>query len=284
MNAPKPRTGIVHGMEAAEYHAGPEVSNTMLSAMHKSPAHCYALHLDPQRPRLEPTAAMRAGTLTHTAILEPHRLATDYTVRPADVDYRTKDGKAWRDSQTLPIVDAADMVAAQSMREAVMRVKALRDLLSKGMAETSGFWRDEASGLLCRCRPDWLHPHGPRAVTVLDIKTIADITPRSIERSIAAYGYHRQAAHYRRGMEACGVAVQEFVFGFVSSSYPYIAAAYVLDDDTAEQGADEVAELLARYADCQKRGEWPAYGDGYQLTGLPAWARRSQEIEVSFAE
>lgn len=275
--------GLHRGIPAEQYHADPDsVSNTMLSAMNKSAAHCYALHIDPARPIIEPTEAMKRGTLTHTAILEPDTLADRYVVRPSEVDYRTKDGKAWRDSQTASIINADDFNAAQAMRAAFVRVKALSNLLSSGDAEASVFWQDKATGLRCRARPDWLHWHGPKRVTVLDVKTINDITADGIQRAIATYGYHRQAAHYSNGLRAVGIEVEEFVFGFVSSSYPYIAAAYVLDDETAQQGADEVDELLGRFADCKARNEWPAFGDGYQLTGLPTWAKRTGEVEVSY--
>ena len=280
MSAP---IGLVLGMPASAYHADTDsVSNTMLSSMNKSPAHCWALHLDPQRPQRTPTAAMLAGTIAHTAILEPDNLAREYVVKPADIDYRTKDGRAWRDAQTATIITAEDLLVAEQQRAAVMRVPALRTLLESGDSEASVFWRDQATGLRCRARPDKLHWHNSRSVSVLDIKSINDLTLDSVQRAIATYGYHRQEAHYTAGMRAAGFDVQEFVFGFVSSSYPYLAAAYVLDDETKQQGADEVGELLALFAECKRSGKWPAFGDGYQLAGLPGWAKRTSEVEVTF--
>lgn len=282
MNATLPM-GLVRGMPAEVYHADPSsVSNTMLSAMAKSPAHCYALHLAPYRPKREPTDAMLAGTLAHTAILEPAALRQRYVEKPGGMRFSTKEGMAWRDAQTLQIISRDDMDAAEAQRAAVMRVTSLANLLSKGEAETSAFWLDKASGLRCRARPDWLHWTGPKRVVALDIKTISELTPEAVQRAIASYGYHRQQAHYSDGLQACGIEVEEFVFGFVSSSYPFLAAAYVLDDETAQQGRDEVAELRDRYANCLRMGEWPAFGDGYQLTSLPTWAKRSSEVEVSY--
>lgn len=279
-----PPLGLVRNLPAAAYHADPDsVSNTMLSAMNKSPAHCYALHLAPDRPQFTPTAAMLGGTLAHTVILEPHRLELEYVVKPADIDYRTKDGKAWRDAQALTIVDADAVDLAKRQRAALHSVTSLRDLLTFGDPEASIFWEDATTGLRCRARPDWLSWHDKRTATCLDIKTISDLTPDVVQKAIASYGYHRQAAHYRNGLRACGIDVREFVFGFVSSTYPVLAAAFVLDDETLQQGSDEVAELLARFADCQKLNVWPAFGHGYQLTGLPTWAKRSSEVEVSWA-
>lgn len=279
MNAP--RLGIFRDLPAALYHADPgSVSNTMLSAMNKSPAHCWALHLDPSRPPNFSTPAMRAGSLAHTVILEPEAARARYVVKPPGIDYRTKDGKAWRDERTAEIISMEDLSAADAQQFAFLRVTALRNLLAGGEAETSLFWTDSATGLRCRARPDWLHWHGPKRATVLDVKTIADLTPEAVQRAISSYGYHRQAAHYTAGLQACGIEVEEFVFGFVSSSYPYLAAAYVLDDETMQQGRDEVGELLDRFANCQQINEWPAFGDGYQFTGLPTWAKRPSEVEI----
>lgn len=280
-----PPLGLVRGMPAAQYHADPgSVSNTMLNAMNDSPAHCYALHLDPNRPERKATAAMQAGTLAHTIILEPHRLARDYVIRPPEIDYRTTAGKAWRDSQSATIVDGDAVDLAERQRDAILRVASLRELLAAGDAEASIFWEDATTGLRCRARPDWLHWHDSRTVSVLDVKTISELTLKAIQSAVGGYGYHRQRAHYCNGLKACGITVREFVFGFVSSSYPVLAAAFVLDEETAQQGADEVAELLDRFAYCQERNEWPAFGDGYQLTGLPAWAKRTNEIELEIIQ
>jgi exodeoxyribonuclease VIII len=274
--------GLVKGMPSETYHSDPGVSNSMLSTMNKSPAHCYALHLDPDRPQSEPTAAMAAGTLAHAAILEPETLVQRYVVKPKDIDYRTSVGKAWRDAQTADIVDAEQLLTAQAQRKAFLRVTALKNLMSSGDAETSAFAIDKATGVRVRARPDFLHWTGPKRATVLDVKTINDLTTDAIQRSIASYGYHRQAAHYCKVLRACGIEVDDFVFGFVSGSYPFLAAAYVLDDESMQQGREEVDELLDLYANCQKRGVWPAFGDGYQLASLPKWAKRSSETEVSY--
>lgn len=287
MNAPDTLPmGLVRGMSFADYLADPGVSNSMLTDMRKSPAHCYALHLAPDRPRDEPTDAMRGGTLAHTVILEPEQIPSRYAVRPDGMNFSTKAGKEWRDAVPagVTIVSAEAMRDAEAQRAAVMRVEVLRRLFGSGIAEASIFWIDRDTGLRCKARPDWLHFATPRKVVALDVKTISDLTSDAVERAVTFYGYYRQRAHYVNGLRACGLDVEDFGFAFVSSGYPFIAAPYLLDDETCDQGADEVAELLARFADCKARDEWPAFGNGFQLTGLLKWARRSQEVEVAFAD
>lgn len=287
MNAPETLPlGLVRGMSAADYFADPGVSNSMLTALKKSPAHCYALYLDPDRPESEKTAAMKSGTLAHTAILEPDQLLKRYAVKPPGMRLSTKAGMEWEAAvpDGVEIISDDQHKGALAQRAAVQRVQVLRRILSSGIAEASLFWIDKATGLRCKARPDWLHFIGATKVEPLDLKTISDLTPEAVEGAVTAYGYHRQRAHYLNGIRACGMQAEDFGFAFVSSCYPYIAAPYLLDDETCEQGADEVAELLATFADCKARNEWPAFGDGFQLTGLRKWVRRSQEVEVSFVE
>jgi exodeoxyribonuclease VIII len=297
-----PPSGLVHGLAANKYHATACVSNSMLTDLKRSPAHCYALHMDPSRPPRTPRPWMLTGPLAHCAVLEPDAMAARYAVMPDDAPRRPTDAQWnaknpnqssqeamawWREfTETLgtrEIVTAAQYATVHAQLEAVKRVPALVELLTKGESEVSAFWKDEATGLDCRARPDWLHPRGPKRVTALDLKTIADLSPETVARAIASYGYHRQAAHYSNGLIACGQVVEEFVFGFVSGTYPYLAAAFVLDTETMQQGQDEVSELLELYANCERANKWPAFGDSYQLVGLPAWARRSAEVEVGFA-
>jgi hypothetical protein len=285
MNAPLRPAGLHRNVPAEHYHTDPGVSNGMLAAMAKSPAHCFGLYLDPSRPARPVTEAMGLGTLTHCAILEPDSLKQRYVVKPPGMNFSTKEGKAWRDAQTpgVQIVSFDDMQAAKLMGDAVRKVPVLAKLFGSGIAESSVFWDDPATKLRCRARPDWMHFTGARSAVAVDLKTIDDLTPQKVERAIAGYGYHRQQAHYSNGIRAAGIHLEEFVFAFVSSSYPHIAVAYVLDDESREQGQDEVEQLMTKFYDCQRFNFWPGFGDGYQSISLPAWAKRSAEVEVSYA-
>lgn len=266
--------GLVHGMPAEKYHAMPGVSNSMLSALARSPAHCWALHLDPERPApAAPTAAMQFGTLAHSFVLEPdttHR----YAMKPPGHDGRTKEGKAWLAEHAGSIVVSADdWQDATALRAAVLAVPELQHALSRGAPEVSVFWIDERTSLACRARIDWLHTLPDGRVIVLDLKTCPDAGPTEFGRSVWNFGYHRQAAHYTAGLQACGIEVAAFLFAAVTNAYPFIAVPYLLDDEATRRGADEVRDLLDLYAQCQRTNDWPAYGSGVQVLSLPPWAK-----------
>jgi exodeoxyribonuclease VIII len=257
-----------------------------MKSLDRSPFHCWALHIDPNRPASAPTDAMRMGSLLHTLVLEPGEVASRYIVKPDGMSFASREGKAWRDAVPAgaQIISHTDHATAQAMAKALRSQPLISEVLASGFAESTCIWTDEATGLRCKARPDWIHPTRPGACIALDVKTIDDLTHDSVSKAIARYAYHRQQAHYIAGIEACGLEVREFIFAFVSSSYPHIARAFVLDDDTAAQGADEVAALLARYKACDQLGLWTEVDPGYQLVGLPAWARRTTELEFSHAD
>ena len=209
-------------------------------------------------------------------------MASTYVQIPDGIDFRTKDGKAWRDAHAdLTLISADQMALALAQRDALLAHPVIRDLLEGSVSEATVTWVDQATGLKCRARPDAMKREGKRA-SVLDLKTATDASPDGFSRSIASFGYHRQRAHYTSGIEANRLHVESFVFAVVSSTWPICAMAYVLDDEAEAQGADEVAELLDLFKNCQASGHWPTYGEGLQLIGLPKWAKRSNEIEVSY--
>jgi exodeoxyribonuclease VIII len=195
-------------------------------------------------------------------------------VRPEGVDFRTKDGKAWRDANVgRQIVTAEDMATAEAQRAALLAVPELAHALSNGRAEVSAFWIDSRTGLLCKLRADWLHTLPDGRVIVVDLKTTADADPAEFGRSVWKFGYHRQAAHYTAGLTACGIDVAAFLFAAVTNARPFLAVPYMLDDEATRKGAEQVVELLDRFAECRRANHWPAYGDGVQVLSLPAWAK-----------
>lgn len=266
----------LHDMSAEHYHAADALSNSALSKMGISPFHYWSEFRASGRPKREPTPAMMAGTLAHCAVLEHDQLSERYVIQPEHLDMRTKDGKAWRAGlpQSAEVIKPEQLATAKAQRAAVLAVPELASVLAAGHAETSVFWTDATEGLRCKCRPDWVHMLANGRAILFDLKTTADASPREFARSVWTYGYHRQAAHYTAGFEAAtGIEVAAFLFGAVSSAYPFVAVPYLLDDDAMQRGREEVRRLLRLYAACCETDTWPAYGDGVQVLSLPAWAK-----------
>ena len=274
--------GLIQNMANEAYHSTVAVSNTVLSSVARSPAHCFALHVAEDRRKQASTPAFFAGTLAHCAILEPGALLDRYILKPEALDMRTKDGKAWKAALPagIDMIDSEQYDTALAQRDAVRAVPEFAELLASGVAEVSAFWQDDETGLQCKCRPDWVHTLSDGRVILVDVKTTVDCSPTQFSRSVWRYGYHRQAAWYSAGYaRAAAVEVAGFVFAAVTSAYPFISAAHTLDDDYMRIGEDECRRLLDEYADCKLTGRWPAF-PGMNLLTPPAWAVQSDDVEV----
>jgi hypothetical protein len=247
----------------ADYHADPAVSASHLHAVAKSPYHYFSRYLNPERIALEPTAAMRLGSLVHCAVLEPEELAGRYGVC---APRNTKAGKEQAERMAAAGIEAvtqSDMALALSMALSVRLHPAAAALLAHGKAEQSFWWDDAATGLRCKCRPDWYD-----GATVVDLKTTTDASAASFARSVATFRYHVQASHYLAGLHGA----ERFVFIAVEKTAPYAVAVYELDAAAMTTG-DELRQRDMRViADCQAISEWPGYGNTIQALSLPSWA------------
>jgi hypothetical protein len=299
MNAPRDLLmGVVHDMPLEEYLAVDALSATGLKLLARSPWH-FANRVDP-----DPTPAMLRGSLAHCAVLEPDAMAQRYVVVPNDAPRKpsrlqweaknpsaeSKAAMAWwtdfqRDRGARELVSFDEFVLCQAQLTAIRRDPVLADLLREGRGEVSIFWIDQATGIYCKARPDWLPPAEGRSITPLDLKTCADESPNGFGRAAARLRYDLQAAHYTAGIEAAtGLTVDKFVFGAISSKPPVLAVPYVLTDEVRDQGRDERRELIERLAWCRRENEWPAYGAGIQLLDFPAYAKDGGEVEVEWSD
>jgi len=255
----------------AEYHADPAVSASHLHAVAASPYHYWSRFLDPNRPVIEPTAAMRLGSLVHCAVLEPDELNSRYAVAP---DRRSKDGKATAAmlaASGIEAVTAADMELAMAMAASVRSHQAAAELLRNGKAEQSFWWDDVDTGLRCKCRPDWYY-----GTTVVDLKTTTDASPQGFAKAVANWRYHVQQAHYMAGTFA-----ERFVFIAVEKTYPYAVGVYELDATAMNVGYALRRNNLQTIADCRAINEWPGYSQGIQNLSLPKWALNTETTFTS---
>jgi len=245
----------------ADYHADPAISASHLHTVANSPYHYWSRFLAPERPPSVQTAAMKLGSLTHCAVLEPDELSSRYGIAP---DRRTNAGKsvaAEMEAAGIEAVTAPEMEQAMAMAASVRSHQAAAALLRDGKAEQS-FWWDDSTGLRCKCRPDWYN-----GTTIVDLKTTTDASPKGFAKSVAQWRYHVQQNHYLAGTFA-----ERFVFIAVEKTYPYAVGVYELDETAALHGEAERRNNLQTIADCRAIAEWPGYGNTIQPLSLPNWA------------
>lgn len=281
-----------------EYHGLTTViSKSHLDEVNRSPAHYWSRYVDPAREPEPPTDAMQLGTALHTAVLEPELWAEQIILPPTDAPKRpsiTQRNAAKPSAATLEAIefwDAFDQEAAgkillsredgervQAMAAAVRQHPAAGFLLGNGgVREQSYLWTDPATGLECKCRPDF---HTADRRIVADVKTTEDASPAGFARSVAKFRYHVQAAFYGDALEA-----EQFLFIAVEKRKPFLVAVYAASAAMVEQGRAEAAANLQLIADCRSTDRWPGYSDTVELIDLPRWAQQfndSTNLEIDF--
>lgn len=265
-----PSNGIHTEIPADAYHGWTDLmSNSLLSHLKRSPAHYVYARDNPP----EPTAAMRLGQIIHRAILEPQLYFDTAAVAPK-VDKRTKAGKeAWaafeEESAGMLVVSEEENLLCVSMHEAIMVTPTARLLIDRpGRIELTALWEHDL-GVRCRNRFDKVLDDGN---LIVDLKTCVDASPAEFKRSVARYGYYRQAAFYIDGFtEAAGKTPAGFVFLAVEKAPPYGVGLYCLNESGIDAGRIEYERLLADYANCKANDVWPCYPDAVQTLELPAW-------------
>jgi len=265
------------GLENAEYHRHSAVSKSHLDLVARSPLHYWARYLDPNRVEPEPTPAMLIGTALHTHVLELDQWDQRYVMAPEGIDRRTKQGKAEWEAFSVAatgrtVISKADADQVMAMAHSVFRHPAAAMLLAlPGKAETTHMWTDEATGLQCKCRPDWLTDDGS---LIVDLKTTEDASPAGFRKSIANWRYHVQASWYLGGLtQATGQCPDQFIFIVVEKKPPHAVAVYAADVEMVVAGTKQARLDLETLAACKAANSWPGYSDQIETISLPPWMR-----------
>jgi len=236
-------------MTEAQYREINAINISSLKHMSRSPAH-YRAALEHPR---EATAAQLLGSMLHATVAEPQR--THYVVRPDGLSFASKEGKAWRDSQTHPILGGDDDDAVQAMYRSLWRHERARGMIVGATKECSVFELHKPTGLLLKARIDLFNfDRAKNEVSIADIKTTDDASPGEFARSVRKWQYHRQAAYYMDLVKA-----HRFFFIAIEKAAPYAVAIYELDDRTIEAGRQANERDLATLATCIRTDAWPAY-------------------------
>lgn len=230
----------------------------------RSPAH-YRYAEPPQ------SEALKLGSLVHAIVLEPAIAEKSYRTR-ADVDGRTKEGRAIRENENmLAITEGVEFVSrkdwdtAQAIAASVHTHLGAQHLLNDGVAEVAGFC-DEFQGIKARIKPDYR-----TSEFIVDLKTTQDARPDSFLRSIMTFGYCVQAAYYLDVAQAIDGETRKFFWIAVEKEPPYAVAVYEASDAMIRYGRAQYLRAIELYKECSALDIWPSYSQQIQQLTLPHW-------------
>lgn len=252
-------------MPAADYHADKAaVSKSMLSDFRDSHREYFHKHVALDMPSSKSSKRMDIGTLAHVALLEPDRLDQSYAIFPNSV--LGKDGREstnaaadFRDEHEADgrvVLKAHEFEVVKAMRDSVL-LKVGHWLRVDRRIEHAVYWTDPATGLKCRCRPDWLIEGGDTAF-IFDFKTTDDARPQAFRKVAENFDYGLQHAHYSDGVHAAlGRRIDtEFYFVVVQTCFPWTCVIYELSSRSAIDAEHLRIKLLTELAACQRHNDW----------------------------
>ncbi|MGE0527858.1 MAG: PD-(D/E)XK nuclease-like domain-containing protein [Bdellovibrionales bacterium] len=255
-----------------EYHAMSPVGSTSLKNVLRSPAH----YLHEKEHPSEPTPAMQFGSACHEALLEPNVFQANAIVMPKFEGTGSRAAKEqWLlENHGKRVIKADEHADILGMLKAVQSHKTARALLSGGAAEESYFWQDPDTGIICKCRPDFLRD----GHILVDIKTTQNADPSDFTKQIANFKYHLQAAFYLDGVsEVVGQRFDQFIIIAIEKSAPYGISVHLLDEATIDAGRFLYKKALKILKECKIKNQYPGYPDQILTTAIPSWAWPSEE-------
>ena len=252
------KPGIYQDISAEDYHALPYLGSSTLKRFKSNP-------LASQQP-FASSPSMELGTAIHLLALEG-KAAFDAVYYVADIPCpEGQNPKGWKSTnrykEALAIMFEANQGKTALTLEQIEAVNgmnlSLRDhptssmMLNRGNNEVTVIWQDEATGLMCKARPDDYHNS-----VASDLKSCADI--EKFPRDIYYRHYDIQGAFYTEGLEANQEQVEAFCFIAVQSTSTYPVRVGYLSPDHMQSAQKEMRRLMGLYAQCKERNVWPNY-------------------------
>ncbi len=267
------------------YFQQPGVSSHALLELQRSPLHCWAKYLNPDRVDGEPTAALRFGTLVHALALTPETFGDEFVLADS-LNRRTQAGQAAYAALAATgqrVVSRAEYAAALEIVQAIQRHPVAGTLFKTGAPEKILTVEREPPRWPLKGRLDWLAPQP----AIVELKTATDASREGFLRAVYRYGYHLSAAYYRRLVSQTTGTPETAIphtFVVVETQRPYAVAVYSSSERLLAEGRVLWETALARFDDCWLANDWPSYPvetlEPARPSGAPRVAVEEGELEL----
>lgn len=287
------RPGIYPDLGITDYHRPIGYSKTSLALLAESPR-TYRHAMEQRNDKVagvnltegteeasaaptNPNRSLRLGNALHAAM--EGTFEQIYAVGPAAV----RNTKVWKEfeAQNKHRIclkpDEAEPVLA--MRDAIRAYAPAREILEQpGRYEVSFYWEDLVTGLLLKCRPDWISAD---LKTVVDFKTARNVSHDKFQKAAYDLHYFVSAALTLDGIyQTTGIKPDRYVFICVHTKAPHLVAAYVATAEEIELGRDFVRTNLSLLKTCLDTDQWPGLPEEIRPLGLPRFAKRGELSHV----
>jgi len=277
-----PALGLHTDLSNEDYHAD-KTSLSSSGARKLLPPSCPAKFRYEQDHPPAPTKTFDYGNAAHKLVLGngPKLIVIDHDTwntkeaKAAVADARAEGGIPLKQHEMQMVKDMAAAIRRHPLASALLEP-------AYGAPEQSGFWIDEASGIRCRVRFDWLPSHQEGRLIIPDYKTTADASNDAMQKDIDKYGYNCQADWYETGARALGLGdhTAELLLIAQEKKPPYLVNVIGITLGSRVIAGAKNRHAIETFAQCESTGYWPGYADHEpNYLELPGYAEtRDKEI------
>ena len=262
----------IYRISNEEYHASPGLSrSTLWTFFDKSPLHSRV-----------PKEGSEFGSHFHTAV--ENQGMSCFTILPDDcrpgsgagMKARKEAFEATAAAEGLTVLNQKDYDDINGMVASVYANQECIGLMEgKGAHELSFYWEDPDTGLLLKCRTDYINMD---TRIILDWKSCGDARPGLFYRLAWKNGWGFQGTWYPWGVsQTTGVPHNDFRFVAVEDKPPYGVQVHPVQQEVIDYYLSELPVILEKYAKCLESDVWPCYEEEPPGMGLPAWVKRKME-------
>lgn len=276
--------GIYYDVPEDVYHADPCEQPSLSSSLARvivTESVQHAWHLHPRlgsKKRQTGKAALEGQILHALSLGQP---LPDCVVILEHADFRSKAAREARDSAKAAGKTPLSSTEFQRLKTQALELREQQErdaeLVAAGMAkglvpydgapEVTIIWTEESfwGPVTCRARLDKLQVHGQpgstTGATIHDLKRVDSAAPARVEQKIRQYGYHIQAAAYRRAVlsKFPSIPAPDFLLHFVEGAPCYGYTPTRLSPDYLELGERQWLQAVEAWGRGLHTGEWPAY-------------------------
>lgn len=257
-----------------EYRAFPALNYSSAKHLLRSQKH----YLAEKNKKFEPSREMVIGTIVHSEILEGK--AGDYVLKPADMSFVTKEGKAWRDAHKGREILTQE--EHESVKRTVAAVRGNKDamyLLDRCPNREVGIVT-EYRGVKIKARLDAYGEDESGNPLILDFKTTSDANPETWGRKASSLCYFAQMALYKvaLAMELKLESPPSFLWLVAETNEAADVVIYQPPAEAIAIGEKQLDIIIERYLDLEITGCAKGYPSGIIELEIPAWEKRKYKL------
>lgn len=258
-------------MSRDQYDRINAVNFSTLKEVLRSPAHYRAAVDEPEK---DDPARYAVGTLCHAMVLEKKDLRDLYAVKPAGMRFSTKEGKAWKAEQTLPIITQEQAEGVPRMALQVCRDPDARKLIA-GCKHREYVIEWEYEGVSLKCLLD-MWGETVKGAAVGDYKTGQDCREVPFAKVVDQRDYDMQIVMYSMALQSQG---HEEIYPFwiaQENSKPYLSQVWHPHPEFLARGRRKFEYCIGLLKQCQAANIWPGYGSGIKALPPAKWLKEIQ--------